>query len=110
MIRRPPRSTLDRSSAASDVYKRQIQRDEDAHAKEDGSRKILLRLTDFPSNVRDEVPAAVGEHRENHRGPERPSRLPDAFAFWQERRERVGVRVTQKEACADHAENSADLE
>ena len=26
MIRRPPRSTLDRSSAASDVYKRQVQR------------------------------------------------------------------------------------
>ncbi|HCK80808.1 MAG TPA: 50S ribosomal protein L34 [Candidatus Competibacteraceae bacterium] len=25
MIRRPPRSTLDRSSAASDVYKRQFQ-------------------------------------------------------------------------------------
>ena len=25
MIRRPPRSTLDRSSAASDVYKRQIE-------------------------------------------------------------------------------------
>ena len=25
MIRRPPRSTLDRSSAASDVYKRQTQ-------------------------------------------------------------------------------------
>ena len=28
MIRRPPRSTLDRSSAASDVYKRQIPTDE----------------------------------------------------------------------------------
>ena len=27
MIRRPPRSTLDRSSAASDVYKRQVARD-----------------------------------------------------------------------------------
>ena len=27
MIRRPPRSTLDRSSAASDVYKRQILND-----------------------------------------------------------------------------------
>ena len=27
MIRRPPRSTLDRSSAASDVYKRQTQED-----------------------------------------------------------------------------------
>ena len=26
MIRRPPRSTLDRSSAASDVYKRQLDR------------------------------------------------------------------------------------
>src|SRR5678809_511644 len=26
MIRRPPRSTLDRSSAASDVYKRQVDR------------------------------------------------------------------------------------
>ena len=30
MIRRPPRSTLDRSSAASDVYKRQGQHDPDA--------------------------------------------------------------------------------
>src|SRR5678809_1646640 len=29
MIRRPPRSTLDRSSAASDVYKRQGQADGD---------------------------------------------------------------------------------
>ena len=28
MIRRPPRSTLDRSSAASDVYKRQDHQDE----------------------------------------------------------------------------------
>ena len=27
MIRRPPRSTLDRSSAASDVYKRQMEFD-----------------------------------------------------------------------------------
>ena len=27
MIRRPPRSTLDRSSAASDVYKRQVNED-----------------------------------------------------------------------------------
>ena len=29
MIRRPPRSTLDRSSAASDVYKRQAEAIED---------------------------------------------------------------------------------
>ena len=36
MIRRPPRSTLDRSSAASDVYKRQredgVDEDESSHA------------------------------------------------------------------------------
>src|SRR5678815_5895757 len=32
MIRRPPRSTLDRSSAASDVYKRQVHEQGDAHA------------------------------------------------------------------------------
>ena len=31
MIRRPPRSTLDRSSAASDVYKRQAQGAGDGH-------------------------------------------------------------------------------
>ena len=36
MIRRPPRSTLDRSSAASDVYKRQI---------EDGSLAMRLEAT-----------------------------------------------------------------
>ena len=34
MIRRPPRSTLDRSSAASDVYKRQV--DEQGNAVMDG--------------------------------------------------------------------------
>ena len=35
MIRRPPRSTLDRSSAASDVYKRQLldNLDESSHAR-----------------------------------------------------------------------------
>ena len=36
MIRRPPRSTLDRSSAASDVYKRQAHRcGAEQHADED---------------------------------------------------------------------------
>ena len=30
MIRRPPRSTLDRSSAASDVYKRQVLNHDDS--------------------------------------------------------------------------------
>src|SRR5678809_1538307 len=44
MIRRPPRSTLDRSSAASDVYKRQVHRDlkpENVFITKDGRVKIL---------------------------------------------------------------------
>ena len=36
MIRRPPRSTLDRSSAASDVYKRQLE--------ENGANTLYLAL------------------------------------------------------------------
>ena len=39
MIRRPPRSTLDRSSAASDVYKRQPR---------DGLMTGLTKKTQFP--------------------------------------------------------------
>ena len=41
MVRRPPRSTLDRSSAASDVYKRQV-RDFEAAASEEN---VLERTT-----------------------------------------------------------------
>ena len=39
MIRRPPRSTLDRSSAASDVYKRQV---EEVHQLLDRRPVLLL--------------------------------------------------------------------
>src|SRR5678810_736462 len=43
MIRRPPRSTLDRSSAASDVYKRKVH----------NASTILadLKRTDYPETV-----------------------------------------------------------
>eukprot|EP00826_Nyctotherus_ovalis_P057352 TRINITY_DN7837_c0_g1_i1.p1 TRINITY_DN7837_c0_g1~~TRINITY_DN7837_c0_g1_i1.p1 ORF type:complete len:293 (+),score=87.10 TRINITY_DN7837_c0_g1_i1:25-879(+) len=41
MIRRPPRSTLDRSSAASDVYKRQIQNSE---VEQEANTKLLSVL------------------------------------------------------------------
>ena len=54
MIRRPPRSTLDRSSAASDVYKRQdvdivgssraMQRQEVAACEKLGVRPLELRI------------------------------------------------------------------
>ena len=40
MIRRPPRSTLDRSSAASDVYKRQGLHDVDALAAGGGGERF----------------------------------------------------------------------
>ena len=43
MIRRPPRSTLDRSSAASDVYKRQVQGTNDrlVHPVDDDRRRVV---------------------------------------------------------------------
>ena len=48
MIRRPPRSTLDRSSAASDVYKRQAQAALAghglAHGDAGGADKLAQRL------------------------------------------------------------------
>ena len=43
MIRRPPRSTLDRSSAASDVYKRQRQTREDNARFFDGDTEAVPR-------------------------------------------------------------------
>ena len=46
MIRRPPRSTLDRSSAALDVYKRQTQRDVPEHP-----AKAALRSGEFAQRV-----------------------------------------------------------
>ena len=42
MIRRPPRSTLDRSSAASDVYKRQV-----INTNAEGTQDLLKQKFDF---------------------------------------------------------------
>ena len=60
MIRRPPRSTLDRSSAASDVYKRQ----------EQGRLGLGARAVDF-----------VGEHerREQRAGAEDELAVPVSY-------------------------------
>src|SRR5678809_679107 len=44
MIRQPPRSTLDRSSAASDVYKRQVQLQSSAESEQRATRRTLLRV------------------------------------------------------------------
>src|SRR5450756_3242288 len=51
MIRRPPRSTQSRSSAASDVYKRQLQ-----HARED----LVLSREDERKRLRRELHDGVG--------------------------------------------------
>src|SRR5678815_6133464 len=50
MIRRPPRSTLDRSSAASDVYKRQLLSNAIKFTPSGGS--VRLDLERYPSFVR----------------------------------------------------------
>ena len=44
MIRRPPRSTLDRSSAASDVYKRQARRRMEGREFEDDHADLALEF------------------------------------------------------------------
>ena len=52
MIRRPPRSTLDRSSAASDVYKRQALDEEVAKLHENGIRfRVIGDLSPFDPQI-----------------------------------------------------------
>ena len=55
MIRRPPRSTLDRSSAASDVYKRQLEDDVKNHGDElfKFSREISLGIRETKKDLAD---------------------------------------------------------
>ena len=52
MIRRPPRSTLDRSSAASDVYKRQIHHVFNLPRVPAGAYQLLVK-TDANEEVRE---------------------------------------------------------
>src|SRR5678809_26542 len=59
MIRRPPRSTLDRSSAASDVYKRQLY----ILLTSEGGRRMLRTVR---SVIVDEVHAMIGDKRGSH--------------------------------------------
>ena len=57
MIRRPPRSTLDRSSAASDVYKRQIVNSVE------GSENIFVEpVTGMPQIIIDYNRAAIAQY------------------------------------------------
>ena len=59
MIRRPPRSTLDRSSAASDVYKRQLPRCAGAVALRDaGGPSRWPARPDWPSAAAGALPVS----------------------------------------------------
>ena len=66
MIRRPPRSTLDRSSAASDVYKRQVERarDDEEDRGEDGERVRHHRRAAGVDAVNRGRHQAVATHRQ----------------------------------------------
>src|SRR5664279_2568395 len=61
MIRRPPRSTLSSSSAASDVYKRQVQERRLAGSRRSADRDDLARLDDEVEIAQDLGLTAVGE-------------------------------------------------
>eukprot|EP00827_Trimyema_finlayi_P003470 TRINITY_DN3195_c0_g1_i2.p3 TRINITY_DN3195_c0_g1~~TRINITY_DN3195_c0_g1_i2.p3 ORF type:complete len:120 (-),score=81.71 TRINITY_DN3195_c0_g1_i2:14-373(-) len=52
MIRRPPRSTLSSSSAASDVYKRQIQDKEEIKQKQEVKKKETINNEATNSSVK----------------------------------------------------------
>ena len=70
MIRRPPRSTLDRSSAASDVYKRQVEvynNVEIEKAELEKSRKEFENSQDLKNKYRSEIDAMRNEIVEVHK-------------------------------------------
>ena len=66
MIRQPPRSTLDRSSAASDVYKRQVQRTEVVRAAEQRARQISEAADTDARRLRHETEAVSYTHLRAH--------------------------------------------
>ena len=61
MIRRPPRSTQSRSSAASDVYKRQDDGYATRHTADDDARATALTITDAGREVLRSYRAAAAE-------------------------------------------------
>src|SRR5450756_235898 len=92
MIRRPPRSTQSRSSAASDVYKRQAHQDAAALAELGGGRH--LRVVAHPLEqihvVPGEDPALQGRERHALAGPVVEGAQADVVA-------RVEIAVVDRE-------------
>src|SRR5678809_1531627 len=91
MIRRPPRSTLDRSSAASDVYKRQAMLKTLEEPPE--HMKFILATTDpqkipvtvlsrcLQFNLKQMPPAAIVAHLERILGDEKVDFEKDALSL-----------------------------
>eukprot|EP00658_Telonema_sp_P-2_P039478 TRINITY_DN28240_c0_g1_i1.p1 TRINITY_DN28240_c0_g1~~TRINITY_DN28240_c0_g1_i1.p1 ORF type:complete len:214 (-),score=74.94 TRINITY_DN28240_c0_g1_i1:233-874(-) len=110
MIRRPPRSTLSSSSAASDVYKRQVfnillQVLDDGHLTDSHGRKVDFKNTIIimTSNMGADIIARLPEGApssdaspevmqivQRHMSPEFLNRLDDIIMF--NRLDRVGIR------------------
>ena len=66
MIRRPPRSTLDRSSAASDVYKRQDRDLQEAHALAVAVERVGFRVDREGLGVAEDAGAVSYTHLRAH--------------------------------------------
>src|SRR5450756_1767743 len=80
MIRRPPRSTQSRSSAASDVYKRQALEDGLAHAGYREQVQRLLHGTPVVLRYEDRVAAPAGDLDRLVRGCHIVEQLVELFA------------------------------
>ena len=66
MIRRPPRSTLDRSSAASDVYKRQLKQRLGQRTDVDGDERLVASRAQLVDGPRDEFLPVSYTHLRAH--------------------------------------------
>src|SRR5450756_2473846 len=77
MIRRPPRSTQSRSSAASDVYKRQT--DYDCWHEEEAAVSVEAVLAVLKQNA--STANRVLANAARHLDPDRPSDCADALAW-----------------------------
>ena len=119
MIRRPPRSTQSRSSAASDVYKRQVHRRQRyARAEPQVGQKIIhvcaRRYLEPGPKLERQVQAVREQHgaeRREHCGPQ--DRLPplDVFSSRRARHHRAkrcDYETKRTDRCCEHKDRSGN--